>query len=459
MHTRTEGRKRNAVSTTPTRRAERIGMLDTTRGIAVLGILLMNIVGFGLPEAYEDPTNWGGHDGANLWVWRINALFFEGTMRGLFTLLFGAGALLFLQRQATHDAQGSRELSGTALYFRRTGLLILFGLINAYVLLWEGDILFYYGVTGLFLYLFRNLRTPTLIVIGLIVLTVPTVMNFIDRVEYTGTRSRAEAATVLLESGAELTGEQLTAIDELNEAHADHKPAQDEIEHAIARIKDSYTSAFGYLRHRTFYWETTFFIQYGFAECLGMMLIGMALLKLGVLSGNAQPRVYLAMMAVGYVIGLSVNLWETRTLESSAFSIDAITLTYVTYDLGRVPTTLAHLGLIGWLWQKPVLAAAKRVLARVGQMALTNYLTQSIICGLLFTGAGLGLFGQFQRYELYYIVVAIWILQLAWSPWWLNRFQFGPVEWAWRSLTYGRRQPMLITPQVEATAAGQTPST
>lgn len=432
------------MSTAPTQRAERIGMLDTTRGIAVLGILLMNIVGFGLPEAYEDPTNWGGHDGANLWVWRINALFFEGTMRGLFTLLFGAGALLFLQRQADRDAQGSRDLGGTALYFRRTGLLILFGLINAYVLLWEGDILFYYGVTGLFLYFFRRLRTPALIVIGLAVLTVPTFMNYMDRTEYEAVRMRGEAAATLQQSGATLTDEQRNAIDELDKAHAEHKPAQERLEIAVASIQASYLSAFRYLKSRTFYWETSFFIRYGFAECLGMMLLGMALLKLGILSGSAKSSVYATMLLAGYTIGLAINLWETRTLENSAFSVNAIMDTHVTYDLGRVPMTIAHVGLIGWLWQTPVLMTAKRILARVGQMALTNYLTQSILCGLLFTGAGLGLFGQFQRYELYYIVVAIWILQLAWSPWWLNRFQFGPAEWLWRSLTYGRRQPMRV---------------
>src|SRR5688500_10018130 len=125
----------------PTERGERIGMLDTTRGIAVLGILIMNITGFGLPLAYDNPTNWGGHEGADLAVWRIASLFFEGTMRGLFTLLFGAGALLFLQR---HEVR-TPGLRAADLYFRRTLWLIVFGLVNGYLLLWPGDILFYYG--------------------------------------------------------------------------------------------------------------------------------------------------------------------------------------------------------------------------------------------------------------------------------------------------------------------------
>src|ERR687896_1778245 len=104
----------------PTARDQRIGMLDTTRGVAVLGILLMNITAFGLPNAYDDPTNWGGDEGLNFAVWRVMSLFFEGTMRGLFTLLFGAGALLFLQR---HTAR-SPDLRAADLYYRRTMWLI-----------------------------------------------------------------------------------------------------------------------------------------------------------------------------------------------------------------------------------------------------------------------------------------------------------------------------------------------
>jgi len=141
-----------STSLAPTERDERIGMLDATRGIAVLGILLMNITGFGLPQSYDDPTNWGGYQGINLTTWRIAALFFEGTMRGLFTLLFGAGALLFLQRHAARHT----GLLPADLYFRRTMWLIFFGLVNAYALLWSGDILYYYGVTGLLLFVFRN---------------------------------------------------------------------------------------------------------------------------------------------------------------------------------------------------------------------------------------------------------------------------------------------------------------
>src|SRR5687768_10469908 len=136
----------------PTAGDERIELLDTTRGIAVLGILLMNITGLGLPYSYDDPTVWGAESDIDFTVWRIMTLFFEGTMRGLFTLLFGASALLFLQRHSARAAD-SRP---TDLYFRRTLWLIVFGLVNGYVLLWSGDVLFYYGIAGVVLFIFRK---------------------------------------------------------------------------------------------------------------------------------------------------------------------------------------------------------------------------------------------------------------------------------------------------------------
>lgn len=426
-------------------------MLDTTRGIAVLGILLLNIVGFGLPEAYEDPTNWGGHAGANIFTWEIMSLLFEGTMRGLFTLLFGAGALLFLKQDATDPTAPSR----TKLYYRRTFLLILFGLINAYVLLWEGDILFYYGAVGLCLFFFRNLSVPKLILLGVAVLSVPTLMNAMDRRDYTNLLARVESAEMALDAGEALTRDQEAALHELGEVEQDHKPSLSTLEYHIERMTHSYASALRYLAPRTFYWETTFFVQYGFAECFGMMLLGMALLKTGILTGSAPTRTYVAMMLAGYALGLTVNLWETNRLQETDFSVGALIDTYVTYDLGRVPMTFGHLGLIGLIWRTPVLMATKRVLGCVGQMALTNYLSQSVICLLLFTGAGLALFGQLERHQLYGIVAAIWIAQLWWSPWWLGRYRFGPAEWLWRSLTYGRRQPMRVE---TATATSAKPA-
>jgi uncharacterized protein len=422
----------------PTDREERIGMLDTTRGIAVLGILIMNITGFGLPHSYDDPTNWGGSEGINLTVWRVVSLLFEGTMRGLFTLLFGAGALLFLQRHAARNP----GLLPADLFFRRTIWLIVFGLINAYVLLWSGDILYYYGLVGLLLFVFRNVAPRKLVAAASVIMVLQTAVSFNEWYGYREVSAAAAEAQAARSAGKALTQQQADAIENFATMNEQFKPPREELEKTIARMRKSYSSALGVVAPESWHFETTFFFQHGLMECLGMMLLGMALLKQGVLTGAASRRVYATLMLVGYAIGLAVNLFETSNLARDDFSIDALMTSYLTYDLGRIPMTLGHIGLIGLVYRMPALAGAMRTLAATGQMALTNYLSQSVICMFLFTGAGLALYGHLERHELYYVVVAIWVVQLIWSPLWLRRFRFGPAEWVWRSLTYWKRQPM-----------------
>jgi uncharacterized protein len=422
----------------PTRSAERIGMLDTTRGVAVLGILLMNIIEFGLPNAYDDPTNWGGADGANLAVWRIMALFFEGTMRGLFTLLFGASALLFLER---HFAR-SQDLQAVDLYFRRTLWLAAFGLLNGYALLWDGDILFWYGLTGLLLFVFRKLTPRRLIAAAAIVLLLQSLVTTVEWMEYREIRGEARAAQLAQASGRTLTEGQRAAIDSFRTMNEDFKPSRASQERMIADIQESYRSAFGVISERTWHAHTSFFFTHGLLDSLGMMLLGMALYRLGVLTGAATTRTYLLMMLAGYALGIAVNLYETASVERAGFAVDALIRSYLTYDLGRAPMTLGHIGLIALVCRIGAMRPLARTFAAVGQMALTNYLAHSVICLFVFTGAGFALFGELERRELYYVVAAIWIAQLAWSPLWLRRFRFGPAEWLWRSLTYWRLQPL-----------------
>jgi uncharacterized protein len=427
-----------STSLVPIERDERIGMLDTTRGIAVLGILIMNVTGFGLPMSYDDPTNWGGHEGVNLAAWRIAALLFEGTMRGMFTLLFGAGALLFLQR---HTARTS-DLRPADLYFRRTLWLIVFGLVNGYLLLWPGDILFWYGVVGLLLFVFRNLSPRQLIVTAAAIMLLQTSVTAAEWYGYHETSVIAQGAEEAQAAGASLTDDQRKALERFAAINEEFKPSPADLEKTVASVRKSYWGALRVFAPETWNFETDFFFRHGLLESLGMMLFGMALLKLGVLTGAASARVYGTLLLAGYVLGLIVNLFETGNLVSAGFSTQSLVASYLTYDLGRIPLTLGHIGLIGLLYRMPALAPVMRQLGAAGQMALTNYLSQSVICMFLFTGAGLALYGQLERHELYYVVAAIWIVQLSWSPLWLRRFRFGPAEWLWRSLTYWQRQPM-----------------
>jgi uncharacterized protein len=440
-----------STSLAPTEREERIGMLDSTRGIAVLGILIMNITGFGLPRAYDDPTNWGGSEGANLAVWRIASLLFEGTMRGMFTLLFGAGALLFLQRHAARHP----GLLPADLYLRRTLWLIVFGLVNAYLLLWPGDILYNYGVVGLLLFVFRNVAPRKMIAAAAIIMLLQTAVSVTEWYGYREASAAAEAAQSVRRAGKALTQEQSEAIDSFARINEQFKPSREELDATVSNMRKSYLGALGVVAPESWHFQTVFFFQHGLLESLGMMLLGMALLKYGVLTGAASRRAYATMMLVGYAIGLAVNVFEANNLARDDFSVDALLTSYLTYDLGRIPMTLGHVGLIGLLYQMSALSAAMRTFGLVGQMALTNYLSQSLICMVLFTGAGLALYGHLERHDLYYVVAAIWLVQLIWSPLWLRRFRFGPVEWVWRSLTYWKRQPMRIEVTKDVTQVTQ----
>jgi uncharacterized protein len=328
------------------------------------------------------------------------------------------------------------------LYFRRTLWLIVFGLFNGYVLLWSGDVLFYYGIAGLVLFVFRNLPPRRLLMIAAVLMVVQAMISVVEWHDFDQTQQQAQAANARQATGQPLTGQELQALEAYATLESDWRPDRGNLEAMVHSIRDSYSSAFAVLKTHTWFMETQFFFRHGLVECLGMMLLGMALLKFGVLTGKAAPHTYFLMIVIGYAIGLTVNTFEIRAIESAGFAPESLVRAFMTYDLGRIPMTLAHLGVIALLCRLPQLSGVARLFAATGQMALTNYLSQSLLALFIFTGAGLALYGKLSRLELYYVVVAIWILQLAWSPLWLRHFRYGPAEWVWRSLTYWRRQPL-----------------
>jgi uncharacterized protein len=416
---------------------ERLDSLDALRGFAVLGILLMNIIGFGLPNAYENPAVAGGIEGANLAAWLTTSLLFEGTMRGLFTLLFGAGVVLFLRNAEARDPASAADL-----HVRRMLWLIVFGFVNSHLLLFAGDILFEYGCVGLVLYAFRNARPRTLIVIAILLYAVLTLRGTVEYLGLTETRANGEAAAAIERSGLELSPEQAEALEAWRDTAADLSPAPEKLQEDVDAMRGGYGSALGFVSEHAQYARTTFFYEYGFLEDLATMLLGVALFGLGALQGRWTARQYAALAVLGYGIGLTVNALEAwHTLRSGFDPVDTLGPWLVTYELGRVPLTLGHAALLLLLWKSGVISSALARVAATGRMAFTNYLTQSLICMLLFTGVGLGLYGQLERHQLYYVVAGIWVLQLAWSPWWLARFHQGPLEWLWRRLVYRAPQP------------------
>lgn len=206
-------------------------------------------------------------------------------------------------------------------------------------------------------------------------------------------------------------------------------------------MQGGYWSAASVQWKKSYWMESEFHYRYSYFDTLSMMLIGMALFKWQVLQGKLRSGHYALMVLAGYGIGIPVNWIETKTYIDAGFSLTDYYNVQVTYDLGRLMMVVGHVGVIMLFCKSGALTRWRSSLAAVGRMALSNYLMHTLITTFVFVG--LAQFGKWERYQLYFLVIGIWIFQLVVSPLWLRRFYFGPVEWLWRSLTYWKSQPLL----------------
>lgn len=414
----------------PISQTDRILSLDVMRGIVLCGILLMNINGYGLAEAYIDPTASGGSTGLNLYTWITMNLFFEGTMRALFSLLFGVGMFIFLDRLVKKGA----GIKAADVFFRRLTWLLVFGLIHGYLLLWVGEILYQYALMGFLVYSFRLMAPKKLILTALILFSIGTVWNYFD---YKG----AEKWVAGVEEAKQYEAEGKTLTKELKEAKESWEKMMDKrspeaIQEYNEKMHQGYFGVVVHLAPTNFEFDTVWPYRSDVWDVLSMMLIGIALFRWGVLTGEKSVQFYGLMVLIGYVVGLAINYYEMRIVLDDNFSFLAFRKSEVTYYWGRIFIAMGHVGLIMLFCKSGIFNSLKSALASVGKMALTNYLMHSVICMIVFTGVGFSLFGKLQRYELLYVVFSIWIFQLILSPIWLQYFHYGPMEWLWRNLSY-----------------------
>ncbi len=422
----------------PVPKKARIQSIDTLRGFALCGILLMNIMAFAFPfAAYSDPTVDGATAGLNLAVFATVDVLVEGSMRAIFSMLFGAGMLIFLAKPEP-DLKYLKKL-----FYRRTVLLILFGLVNAYIFVWVGDILYTYGVAGLLLYFFRNLSAADLSKYSIAVFLLLGLLHTSLHFEARSARS-AVAAVEDLAPGTVLNPEQQQLLDDWNSFLQNQFASPEQIE------QDYQTKKLGYIDNVKAVAPVNLFLQTVILpintlwDVLAMMLLGMAFLKWGLLDASKDLRVYLLLAGGGIGIGLPLNYFETLSYIDSGYQIYWAAGFRPTYDISRLSLAVGYIGLIMVICKLGLFSFLRSALAAVGQMALTNYLAQSLICNFIFMGFGFGLFGDLQRYQAYWVVVAVWIFQIVFSLTWLRFYRFGPAEWLWRSLTYRQRQPLSL---------------
>ena len=419
----------------PVTETQRIESLDVLRGFALLGILLLNIIGFGLlSPSYSNP----GFDLVGASSWNIATyvgieLLAEGAMRGLFSILFGAGIVLFASGESG---------KGAWLHYKRTFWLMVFGLINAYLLLWNGDILVTYALAGAVLFLFRNLSPRSLAIsAGLFFVLIS--------LAYAGLNFGLSEARVAAEqvaasdSQASLPEELRRGAEAWHDFESDWDPDQAAMSDELAARRGSYGSAFKWNLVKNEEVYTLLVPLFLFWDALAMMMLGMSLYKYGVLRGDRSSAFYIKLMTFGFLVGVSFNSYEIYRAIASNFDIlETFAQLQWSYHFGRLGLSLGYIGLLLCCINSELMSGLKARLAAVGRMALTNYLLQSVICGLIFTGAGFAMVGELERFELYPVVIAIWIFQLWISPLWLRYYRFGPAEWLWRALTYEQVPPM-----------------
>ncbi|WP_394646410.1 DUF418 domain-containing protein [uncultured Sphingomonas sp.] len=360
----------------------------------MLGILVANLPGFALPgAAYFSPAAWGGTSRADIAAWALTFVLVEGKMRGLFAMLFGASMLLVIQRA---DARGE---NGAALHLRRMGTLFAIGCAHAYGV-WSGDILSLYAMVGCVALIFTGAGTRLLLF-------------------------AATAAFVLtLLNGVALLG----LGDVLERVFGRSTPAA--LAREIAALRGPWRANVAWRWHEEA-GPLTAFLANG-PETLGYMLLGMAGLRTGFLTGTWPRRRYGAIAAVA--LGLTLPIDGVLAWRTNAHQFDAHAVVLASFVL---TPPLRPLTVIGYAALLLCVAREGRV-ADAGRVALSNYLLCSIAATALFYGWGAGQFARWDRATLYVLLPPAWFAMLTWSRWWRARFTHGPAEWAWRCATQRR---------------------
>lgn len=413
--------------------ATRIETLDVLRGVAICGILLMNIWKMG--GVTELPlTGFPARLDLEWLTWGVQALFVDGAMRGLFTLLFGASMLLMLRKVenghvAPLDAWARRSL----------GLMAL-GLFQWLLLQWPGEILWDYGVAGLFLLSFRTARPRTLLIAAAVIiagLSVNTAYRSWQEVDQLHAAAPAAAA---LAAGRPVDADGRAAIEAAAaERAAIHPSAADRADAIRAR-----THLKSLLKWGEHFWAGENIGLSGWlevAESVSFMMIGMALLRTGLLTGEASAATYRWMMIAGYggglalralLVGLEVHTgWD---MASPAVSTGLWTVALAVFQPARLLVTVGHVGLIVTLFRAGALGRAT-TLRSLGRMTLTVYCLQSLITSTLFYG--FGFVGRWGLPTLWGIAALIWVATALFCRAWLSRFAMGPLERVLRAFAYG----------------------
>ncbi len=397
--------------------------LDAMRGFAVMGILAMNIIGFSMPEwAYVSPGVYGGETLADQISWFFSFVFIDGKMRGLFSLLFGASMMLIIERAE------AKQQSAARTHYARMVWLALFGLAH-FFFLWFGDILFTYAIIGCIVFLMhhwepKRLIKWALIVYGLGVLVWGAQFGGMQFLQWAAAQPGADPDVVRTFRDMMASGEFDTDVTK-----------------ELALHRGDWAGIFA--DKAADWWAPLAAVLQAITETLPLMLFGMAMKKNGFLTGEWADGDYRRWIYRLLPAGLLISAVLAAFSWSSNFNLIHTLANFMAWSaIPRLMLTIGYAALL-ILWIKKL--SGSKFLDRVaatGRAAFTNYLGTTIVMTTIFYGYGLGLYGYISRPALWLFVLGAWAVMLLWSKPWLERFQFGPLEWLWRSLARMELQPM-----------------
>ena len=399
----------------PVATKDRIATLDVLRGVAVLGILAVNVAAFAYPSAAyfgQAPALFPESANAQVAEWVVD-VFFHSKFITLFTMLFGAS--IFLVGGERKDKPRGRLIRNRLFWL--IGIALIHGL-----LFWWGDVLLMYAVAGLLVMFTRSMRARTLILIGGIITFLFFLMQGGSMLALMFAPPEIQAQVAgQMGGGAKISAEALAA--------------------SIAAYNSGWT---GMLSENVKPWMflqslslTVLLIPTG-----GLMMLGMGLFKAGFWSGRSATWLYLLLVVIGGAVLAALGWLEWQRIGDTE-PLSRLDMMATAAGAAPVLITLGYASLLILLTTRGA-AWATAIFAPVGRMALTNYLTQTVIMTTLFTQPwGPHWIGTMDRPALWGLVGAVWLVQLIWSPLWLSAFQMGPLEWVWRCLTYGRIVPIV----------------
>jgi uncharacterized protein len=461
--------------------SSRVFSLDVLRGIALLGILVISIWEFGGFSVNKQTFFRTGTHGGNYNLLSLVTILFEGKMRALFAIVFGAGIILFVSKK-DHPS----TLAYPDLYIRRMLWLMIFGIFNAIVLLWPGDILFQYAALGILLFPFWRMPRKGLLIAAIASTLIYCGKNYWNYADDKKTYNRFLAVSAVEKKFASADTATKQKIDSLLKIKGNdplsNKLVNDPLlnrykndtltkqqtrdkqawEGMLKRLKydstadktemkamrsTSYAKIWDHLLGKSQNKESYWLYRTGIWDIGSMMFLGMALLGFGFFSDRFSVKKYIFIAVPCIIIGLLLawfrnHYWDVKLADYVKY----LDKNFIPYDqffpIERFLLAIGYAGLIVSLIRANILKWLWRTLATAGRMAFTNYFLQTIICTVFFYGYGFGNFGRLSQLQLYFAVVEIWLTLIVFSVIWLKYFTMGPVEWLWRSLVYWKKLPI-----------------